>query len=884
MGNKYTLYFDTIDKKDLPLVGGKGANLGEMTKAGFQVPFGFCVTTESYKEFISYNKLYEFIIEEIKNANIENISKIGSKIREKIEQSEIPEKVEQEIIKSANYIGIDNYYAVRSSATAEDLAFASFAGQQDTYLNIKGKDSLINSVRNCWASLFTDRAILYRLQNKIQHEKVHMSVVVQKMILPDIAGIMFTADPVSGHRGIISIDASYGLGEALVSGLVSPDIYKFKKESMEIESKNIAEKKLAIMPIRGGGTKKVEITGHKSTSQAMEDSQIKKLAELGMKIEKHYGSPQDIEWCLENDNLYIVQSRAITSLFPIPSPIPKNDRTHTYISINHLQVMTDPISPLGMDLFRDMIPFGKEVRREAKYKILTSAGGRIYADISGLMHFKKLEEKLLTLLRNADALMAESLGELLQRKDCDVKLKEKKSDFKPFLRYITPIAIKVIKNLVFSNTAGTVDFMNNYIRQRENDTLKAILSTKQGVERLDVIYKTANLYEDAKIILPYLAPGIIAFKTLERLEIKLLGTSHYTNIIAKGLEGNITTEMGLLTGDLADMIRKSQNLIDEFENKDYRTLVSRINKLNGNDKFKRIFNDFINKYGVRASGEIDIARERWIENPEPLVKSILATVNTSKERVHREEYRSTIEKAKAAAEDMVKEIQAKHGKIKAKIVRRLILVLRNDFPIREHHKFMMMRLCMIFKNALLEEAKVLVEKDYLNEEKDIFYIGFKELYNSIENNESLKTLVEKRREEYEHYKKLNAPRVITSEGEEIKAGYKRENLPEGALVGIPVSSGIIEGIAKVIIDPSEGALNKGEILVAPFTDPGWTPLFINAGGLVMEVGGLLTHGTVVAREYGIPAVVGITEATKKIKNGQKIRVDGNNGYVIIIEE
>ncbi len=882
MSRKYILYFDEIDKKDLALVGGKGANLGEMTKAGFPVPFGFCVTTESYKEFINYNKLYDFIVEEIKDANIENIGIIGTKIREKIEQSEMPEKVEQEIIKAANQIGIDNYYAVRSSATAEDLAFASFAGQQDTYLNIKGKASLINSVRNCWASLFTDRAILYRLQNKIQHEKIHMSVVVQKMVLPDIAGIMFTADPVSGHRGVISIDASYGLGEALVSGLVSPDIYKFKKESLEIESKNIADKKMAIMPIQGGGTRTVDITGEKSVSQVMKDSEIKKLAELGMEIERHYGCPQDIEWCLENDNLYIVQSRAITSLFPLPTPMPKDDGMHTYISINHLQVMTDPISPLGIDLFRDMLPFGKNIKREEKYKILASAGGRIYADVSGLMHSEKIKGKLLELLTNADVLMAEALRELLKRKDFEKTFNRKRANLKPFLKYIAPAAVKVIKNLVFTNPDGTIKFMNNYIKQREEDTLKAILNANQGVERLNVIYKKASLYEDAKKVIPYLAPGIIAFKVLEKLEIKLLGTSNYTNIITKGLEGNITTEMGLLTGDLADMVRKSQSLIDEFENEDYKTLPLRINKVKGNDEFKRFFNDFINQYGVRASGEIDIARERWIENPEPLVKSILATIRTSKEGAHREEYKNTIEKAKAAAENMVKEIQAKHGKFKAKIARRLILVLRNDFPIREHHKFMMMRICMIFKNALLEEAKVLVQKGHLNKEKDIFYISFEELYKAIENNESLKALVEQRKEEYEHYKKLNAPRVITSEGEEIKAGYKRENLPEGALIGIPVSSGIIEGIAKVITDPSKAALNKGEILIAPFTDPGWTPLFINAAGLVMEVGGLLTHGTVVAREYGIPAVVGISEATQKIKTGQKIRVDGNNGYVMVI--
>lgn len=881
---KYVLFFDEIDKNDLPLVGGKGANLGEMTKAEFPIPYGFCVTTEAYTDFISHNKLFDFIKEEVKDANLENIDKIGAKIRNKIEHSEMPKDLAHAIINAVNITGTDYSYAVRSSATAEDLAFASFAGQQDTYLNIKGDESLISSVRECWASLFTDRAILYRVQNKIEHEKVHMSVVVQKMVLPDIAGIMFTADPVSGHRGIISIDASYGLGEALVSGLVSPDIYKFKKSSLKVESKNIAEKKLAIMPIPGGGTKKVNITGEKSTSQVMKDSEIKKLAELGMKIEKHYGYPQDIEWCIENDKLYVVQSRAITSLFPLPTPLPKDAGAHIYISLNHIQVMPEPISPMGIDIFTGMLPVRNREERNVKYKILNSAAGRIYIDVRGVMYFKKSREMFLSILTNADALMSEALTELTQKPEFKAWLKGDKPNRKPVLKYIIPILMSVIKNTVFSNPEGTVNIMNNYIKEREKRTSKAILNAKQGVERLDAIYKEASLYQDLKEKAQYIIPGIIAFKELEKLELKLLGTNSYTNAITKGLEGNITTEMGLLTADLADKIRKSKELASEFENEDYRTLISRINNLKGNDEFKKDFNAFMNEYGVRASGEIDIAKERWIENPEPLVKSILSIMNTSKEGVHREEYRDTIEKAKIAAEEMVKEIENKHGKLKAKIARRWIRVLRNILPVREHHKFLMMKLSMIFKKALLEEAKILVKKGKLTEEKDIFYVGFSELYEAIQSDKELKDLVSQRKEDYEHYNKLRAPRVITSDGEEIKAGYKKGNLPEGALQGTPVSAGVIEGIAKVITDPSKESINKGEILVAPFTDPGWTPLFINASGLVMEVGGVLTHGTVVAREYGIPAVVGISEATKNIKTGQKIRVDGNAGYVMVIGE
>jgi len=292
----------------------------------------------------------------------------------------------------------------------------------------------------------------------------------------------------------------------------------------------------------------------------------------------------------------------------------------------------------------------------------------------------------------------------------------------------------------------------------------------------------------------------------------------------------------------------------------------------------------MSKYDMRAAGEIDMAKDRWIENPEPLAKSILAIVRTSEEGIHRKEYQETVTRAKQAAETLVKEIENKHGKLKAKVAKRLIRLLRNHLPAREHPKYLIMKLIMIGKKAFLDEAKYLVREGLLAEEKDVFYVGFWELYQALQHKESLIALVGQRKEEYKHFSKLSAPRVLTSEGEAISASYKRENLPEGALAGMPVSAGVIEGIARVITNPAKTSLNKGEILVAPFTDPGWTPLFINAAGLVMEVGGLLTHGTVVAREYGIPAVVGITDATKKIKTGQKIRVDGNAGFVIVVEE
>ena len=891
METHYTLFFTDIGQKDLPLVGGKGANLGEMTQAGFPVPHGFCVTTAGYQEFIETNHLPEYIAQTIKDADLDTIKPIGSAIRERLRMAEMPPAVREAVLQALQKSGTQHYYAVRSSATAEDLAFASFAGQQDTYLNIKGEEEILDAVRNCWASLFTDRAILYRMQNGIDQEKIYMSVVIQRMILPEVSGIMFTADPVSGHRGLISIDAGYGLGEALVSGLVSPDIYTFNKASGQIQSKSIAEKKLAILPVAGGGTEKVTITGEKATRQVLDDALIKDLAELGQTIEKHYGCPQDIEWCLSSGlsadsspTLSILQSRAITSLYPLPAPLPQDDALHIYVSLNHIQVMTDPISPLGIDMLRLMLPFDKSARSAEEHQRVKAAAGRVYIDISEILALQTARKVFPLFFKNVDALAAGAMAELINRPGFTDRIKKDDETVKAFKSFFKPVVFKAIQAILFKRPEGAIQSINEYIENRLREAEKAIEQAKPGTDRLEAIRRTADFTADFKNLLPRLMPAIVSFKALENWEEKLLGSRIYTSTLVTGLEGNITTEMGLLIGDLADQVRCSPDLIHEFENEDYGTLLTRIHNLPGHEAFKEAFHSFMAKYDMRAAGEIDIAKERWIEHPEPLAKSILAIVHSAPEGIHRQEYQLTKEKALQAADDLVKEVAAKHGRLKAQIVRRLIRIVRNYLPVREHPKYLIMKLLLLCKRAFLAEAKHLVEKGLLATEKDLFYVNFWELYQAIQDNSNLTDLVEQRKEEYRHFKKLSAPRLLTCDGEEPKASYQREDLPAGSLIGMPVSSGRIEGIAKVVTDPAETSLNKGEILVAPFTDPGWTPLFINASGLVMEVGGLLTHGTVVAREYGIPAVVGIVDATKKIKTGQKIRVEGDAGYVLILDE
>ncbi|MDU4660543.1 MAG: PEP/pyruvate-binding domain-containing protein, partial [Clostridium butyricum] len=372
----YVLSFQEIDKTKLGIVGGKGANLGELSRInGIVVPEGFCITTEAYKNIIGNSSEFNSLLNELSLLNIEDIekiNKISGKIRKVIEDITIPKDIDDEITFHLSKFGERNAYAVRSSATAEDLPTASFAGQQDTYLNIIRKPSILKHISKCWASLFTDRAVIYRMQNDFDHSKVQLSVVIQKMVFPQAAGIMFTADPITSNRKIVSIDASFGLGEALVSGLVNSDIYKVKEN--KIIDKKISTKKLAIYALKEGGTEEREIEGERQNIQTLTDDQILQLEQMGRKIESYFSRPQDIEWCLYDDKFYVVQSRPITTLYPTPQV--NYNENHVYLSFAHRQMMTEAMKPLGLSFFQI---FFKQFGIQTNMPVI---GGRLYMDIS----------------------------------------------------------------------------------------------------------------------------------------------------------------------------------------------------------------------------------------------------------------------------------------------------------------------------------------------------------------------------------------------------------------------------------------------------------------------------------------------------------------------
>lgn len=397
---KYVLNFAEIDRHSLPIVGGKGANLGEMAKAGFPVPPGFCITTTAYRHFMDELDEMDDWLERLNRLKPEQLDEIrawGQKIRDRMLSLTLSNPIKASIIGAWAQLGKDHAYAVRSSATAEDLPTASFAGQQETCLNVRGEEELLEAVKKCWASLFTDRAIVYRIKNGFDHKSVFLSVVVQQMIFPEVSGILFTADPVTGHRRTVSIDAGFGLGEALVSGIVTADLYKVRDN--EIIRKQIAKKEKGVFPVGKGGTEVRELPPELRQKQALPDRKILELVELGRRIENHYRSEQDIEWCLQGDDFYILQSRPITSLYPVPST--KNDEYRIYLSIGHSQMMTDYMKPLGRSVFQSFIPYYDDDSFS-----FVEAGGRLFWDCSSFLFLKPVQRKLLKSTIADDNLLA----------------------------------------------------------------------------------------------------------------------------------------------------------------------------------------------------------------------------------------------------------------------------------------------------------------------------------------------------------------------------------------------------------------------------------------------------------------------------------------------
>lgn len=868
------LGFQDIDKTEITLVGGKGANLGELSKVeGIRVPEGFCLSTEAFQRIMRETPSSNELLDQLSLLKVEDrcqISELSGELRRLIEEIVLPTDIQEQLTRHLSRLGEDNAYAVRSSATAEDLPTASFAGQQDTYLNVVGKEAILKHVSKCWASLYTERAITYRLQNGFDHCKVHMAVVVQKMVIPQAAGILFTADPVTSNRKVSSIDASFGLGEALISGLVNADVYQVRNG--EVIAKQVSTKKLAVVALPEGGTKEQEIEPERQDQQALTDEQILQLAHLGRKIEEHFGHPQDIEWCLVDGTFFIVQSRPITTLFPIPET--NDGENHVYVSVGHQQMMTDTLKPLGLSFFQLTAP-----------RPMAKAGGRLFVDITQELAMPAQRDILVNVLGKSDPLIKNALRTILERGDLIRSLpsdtKEPSSskrdpgmspaDFQTLNDYDPQIVFDLIKS-----------------SQTSIDKLRQEIQTKSGSVLFDFILEDIQKFRKSRADSQSFGVIMTAMNASSWINEKMLewfGEKRAADTLSQSVPNNITSAMGLELLDVADVIRRHPEVIRYLQQvkEDNFNFVEELVQFAGGQESRDAISSYLDKYGMRCAGEIDITRPRWSEKPATLVPVILSHIKNFEPGASHWKFEQGRQEAWDKEQELLERLkQWPDGEQKVKETKRMIHLVRTLSGYREYPKYAIVSCYFIYKQALLKEAERLVQANVIPEKEDIYYLTFEELREVVRTHELDYRIISQRKDEYKSYEKLTPPRVITSDGEIVAGQYKREHLPAGALLGLPVSSGVVEGRARVILNLEDAVLEEDDILVTSFTDPSWTPLFVSIQGLVTEVGGLMTHGAVIAREYGLPAVVGVERATRLIRDGQRIRINGTEGYVEIL--
>jgi pyruvate,water dikinase len=864
MTEQYVLDLHEADETQVAVIGGKGAHLGGLSGIeGIRVPGGFCVTTDAFRRIMAQapstgDRLGQ--LSRLKPEDREEVRTLSAQIRQTIEGTAIPGDVAAAITGALARFGEQAAYAVRSSATAEDLPTASFAGQHDTYLNVVGPAAILQHVSRCWASLFTERAVTYRQRDGIDHRAVQMAVVVQQMTFPHASGILFTADPVTGNRTVATVDASFGLGEALVSGLVNPDVFRVRRG--EVIDRAIAVKQRAIHAVPAGGTQEAAIDVERQERPALTDAQVVQLVQLGRRIEAHFGRPQDIEWCLADDGFRILQSRPITTLFPVPEG--GDQENHVYVSVGHGQMMTDPMKPLGLSMWR-----------LTAMVAMHEAGGRLFVDVTRRLASPASRAALLDVMGRGDPLVRDALETVLDRDDFVPSLPDAGPGGPWASGASAPIETDpAIVTELIERSQASIDALRRDIRAKTGPALFGFL--------LEAFEEHKRVLGDPLSYQAIMAGMEAAWWLNDKLR-EWLGEKDAADTLTLSAPGNVTSEMGLALLDVADVIRPRAEVVAFLQGADDEGFLDELTKLPGGTEARDAIEAYLDRYGMRCVGEIDITRPRWREHPATLVPVILDNVRIFEPGAAKRRFEEGRRKALEKEQDVLSRLRAlPDGDQKADEAKRMIDRVRTFIGYREYPKYFIISRYFVYKQALLAEAERLVQAGVLPEKEDIFYLTFQELHDVARSNQADVQLIQRRKDAFRSYHALTPPRVLTSDGEALSGAYRRDDVPAGALVGLPVSAGTVDGRARVILDMAQAALEAGDILVTAHTDPSWSPLFVGITGLVTEVGGLMTHGAVIAREYGLPAVVGVEQATRLIRDGQRIRVHGTDGYVEIL--
>ena len=833
-------HFPEIGDSDLPLVGGKGFNLGKLTAAGFLVPPGFCVTTDAYRTTLG-------------TADTQN--------SEAVQAAALPESLQSEILAAYNQLGT-NSVAVRSSATAEDLLDASFAGQQDTFLNVSDPTELLDKIRACWASLWSDRAVTYRREHGIEDAQLAMAVVVQAMVDAEVSGVMFTRSPTGGDE--LVIESNWGLGESVVSGEITPDHFMLSRETGNLIRETVVSKRKMIVP---EGVQAVPIGQREIPS--LQRGQVAELGKLGIQVDAFYDAPQDVEWAYAKGQFYLLQARPITTLTDaaeiehlrrqeIEVLQKKADEGGTVWSRYNLSEVLPAPLPMTWAIMQEFMSgrggFGltcRELgylpsRRFDEKGVLDLICGRLFFNLSREVEFNfhgfLFEHDFQQLKRDPHKAIYPQPTPNIKRSNVLFWLK--------FPYYIAKAVSaelkhgKICKDLDRVLSEKVFPTFEQYVQEQRQISLEE-LSDQQVIDKFHE-WREKTLNDFAKDALKATVFASFAYQQLEITLQKCFSEEEakdLARLLITGLEGDLTVDANLKMWEIA--------------------------------QGELTLEDFLEKHGHRSVSEFELAQPRWREEPS-YVEQIVASFHTNPDAnptKHLETQRANREEARRR----LTRLPANKAAAFRKRINKVLDLTQRYMPFRETAKFYLMLGYELIRRALLE-----LDRRY-QLDGGIFYLVPDELDRLIQG-EDLQPMIVERETTRSRLLKIELPDVIYSDILN-RVGEPQAIEAKDEIQGVGVSVGVATGEAYVLRDAADAQIaGKNYILVCPSTDPGWTPLFLHAAALVMEYGGMLSHGAIVAREYGIPAVVNIAAATQRLQSGQRLRVDGGRGIVSILDD
>jgi pyruvate,water dikinase len=829
-----TVPLEGAEARGPALVGGKAAGLGALLDlGGVHVPAGFCLTTEAFELATAEIPGHAARVAQLDRLRAgEAAGELAAEIRAAIRTAPLPGGVIAAVAAELAVLPTSGGVAVRSSAAAEDSIAESFAGQHDSLLEIRGAAATQEAIRAVWASLYSERAVAYRLRHGRSNAAARMAVVIQRMLAPTASGVLFTADPVTGHRATVMIEAVAGRGDALVAGTATP-------ERIRVRGERIVERGVP----------------------ALSEAQIDELVRVGRRIATYAGAPQDLEWCIAEGALWIVQRRPITTLYPIPAGA-DDGAPHVYVSVGHGQMMTDAMTPLGLSVFQlTALP------------PMLEAGSRLFVDVAPRLA-SPARDATVAALEAGDPLIGDALRTLIAR-DGFLPRPDPAAPPAPAMPPAEPLPTDpaIVAELIARSEAVREALASRLDAARGVEVFAVIRDDLQALKRslVDPIGRAAVL------------AGMDASAWLNRQLEAWLGERNVADVLTRSAPGNVTSEMGLALLDVADALRPHAEVVALIE-RGGDDIVEQLRQVPGGAAGADALEAFLARYGMRCAGEIDLARPRWAERPSQLLPLLLGNIRNARAGASAERFAQGRREAEAKADDVLRRVRAlPDGDAKAAEVERMIAQVRTFIGYREYPKYDIVARSFLAKQALHREVRTLVAGGVLAHACDAAFLRFEELEAAVRDRVVDPALIARRRVQFAIDEARTPPRVLTSDGEVVPGRYRRADPPAGALVGVAVSSGTVAGRARVVHRVHDAQLDPGDILVTRFTDPSWSPVFVTVAALVAEVGGAMTHGAVIAREYGLPAVVGVERATELIRDGERIRVHGADGYVERLE-